>query len=65
MPEIEHPRARPAGQVVEALVALGLDAESCGSVETGFASAESRREPLVAFGTFAVAGGVLALLTDP
>ncbi len=65
VPESEHPRARPAEQVVEALVALGLDGAPCESVAAGFAKAEGRGEAIVAFGTFAVAGGVLRLLPDP
>ncbi len=65
VPAIEHPRARSPQQVVEALVGLGLDAVSCESVAAGFAAAEGEGEAFVAFGTFAVAGGVLRLLPDP
>lgn len=65
VPTIEHPRSRPAAEVVAALLAAGLEARPCASVEAGLSSALETGGAVIAFGTFAVAGGVLAALPSP
>jgi dihydrofolate synthase/folylpolyglutamate synthase len=62
VPEVEHPRSRPAAEVVAALGTAGLSARVRDSVGTALTEALSGGGLVVAFGTFAVAGGVLELL---